>query len=113
MKYKVDNSLIVNGLGTIATEDIAYSVLIDVWVSKTRVDNIRCLSQDTMTDVWFEYPGLGRYSNHSETPNTYYELDGNNVNILSNGILINEEITVNYNWCTSITGYTIDLTNFK
>ena len=110
--YKIDNSLIINGLGIIATEYIPKNTIIGIWLSKNRISNNRVLYQEGMTSMWYEYPELGRYCNHSILPNTYYIINDVDVIIVSNEIQKGSEIFVNYNWCTDITGYQVNTLNF-
>lgn len=100
MKYELGLSEI-HGNGIIASELYPKGELIGSWCSKTRSGVGRKLNHE-----WYESDLIGRYCNHSLTPNTYYEIINENVLLYTKTeILINDEITVDYTWAYKITGF--------
>ena len=112
MSYKVDTS-VIHGQGVIAETAYPAESVIGTWVSKIGTDKRRALYQpQNMTEKWYEIGDLGRYCNHQNSPNTIVRTVGKNVQILSTGINIGEEITVDYRICTQITGFYVDTSGF-
>lgn len=111
MSYKVDISNI-HGSGVVATSNIPNGELIGIWLSKDKNNIVRYLYQDGMTSKWYEIGNLGRYCNHQINSNVSYKKQGNSIELISKGILIGEEITVNYQWANIIAGFYVDITNF-
>lgn len=79
---------------------------IGVWLShdkQTPRDRI-------LNPAWFETYPLGRYCNHSLTPNTYVTTKGGIVTIYAAKDLSQfDEILVDYTWAHRITGYKSEL----
>ena len=58
-----------------------------------------------MSEPWYESQVLGRYANHSDSPNTEFRLNGDSLFLYSTGIEANCEITVDYSNCENLLGY--------
>jgi hypothetical protein len=101
----------VNGNGVFATQDIPAETVIGVWCTKDIKQGVRFLYNEGMECRWYETAILGRYCNHSLTPNTSLIVTDSDLTLVSNGILEGEEIITNYNWVTEHIGYIIDTTN--
>lgn len=79
---------------------------IGVWVSRDR----QTARDRVLNDIWFEAYPLGRYCNHSLTPNTYITMkDGNAVIYAAQDLNQFDEILVDYNWAHKITGFKSEL----
>lgn len=100
MKYEKGISEL-HGYGIIASENYSKDELIGTWCSKTPSGVGRRLNSE-----WYESNLIGRYCNHSLTPNTYYKIiNGDTLLYAKNKILISDEITVDYVWAYEITGF--------
>ena len=102
----------INGKGVFATEDIPSGAEIGIWCCTEKRNTVRVLYNEGMSCAWYETAILGRYCNHSNTPNTEMLISENSISLLSKGIMANEEILVDYKWCEMITGYKVDLSGF-
>lgn len=83
--------------------------LIGIWVSKQPIG--RRLYQEGMKETWYESQVLGRYVNHSETPNTLIQLQEDALVLYSKGISKEEEIIANYLELQKLIGY-VPIVNF-
>jgi hypothetical protein len=98
----------VNGTGVFATQDIPSGTELGIWCCKDVSKGVRYLFNEGMECKWYETAILGRYCNHSSTPNTSVTKNNDELILISNGILNGEEILTNYNWATEHIGYNID-----
>ena len=98
----------INGNGVFSTQDIPLGTEIGVWCCKDGSRGVRYLYNEGMECKWYETAILGRYCNHSSTPNTSVTKTDDKLILVSNGILTGEEILTNYNWVTEYIGYNID-----
>jgi hypothetical protein len=112
--YKIE---IVTASNTriVTTQAINAGDVIGTWVANYPTGG-RYLFNEPMTMNWYETTDLGRYCNHSDTPNTTVEIvnleNGQTELILiSNGIALGEEILVDYKIVERETGYIVN-TNF-
>jgi hypothetical protein len=96
MKYTIRQSDI-EGMGIFATADIPLDEIIGIWTTTIWTPDGRCMFQDGMEVPWYETADLGRYCNDSRTPNSTAILVNGEFMLYSNGILIDDEITVDYN----------------
>jgi hypothetical protein len=101
----------INGTGVFATQDIPENIAIGKWCSKTYEVGGRYLYNEGMDCKWYETPMLGRYCNHSLTPNTSLVVNEDELILVSNGISKDEEILANYNWSTEHIGFIVDTTS--
>jgi SET domain-containing protein len=101
----------INGNGVFSTEDIPSGTEIGIWCSTDISKGVRTLYNEGMSCNWYETAILGRYCNHSLTPNTSVLANENELILVSNGINKDEEIIANYNWATEHTGYILDTTS--
>lgn len=122
MKYIVELSEDYNSI--IATEDIPVGECIGIWITTYRTLGGRLLyNKETMVDKWYETIDLGRYCNHSNTPNTYTKKDmgffhdipanksvlQNVVWLYSNGVSAGEEIFCDYKECERIIKFPVNI----
>lgn len=98
----------INGKSVFATEDIPLDIEIGIWCCKDASKGVRLLYNKGMCCYWYETEILGRYCNHSLTPNTSVIANENELILISNGISKDEEILVNYNWVTEHIGFIVD-----
>jgi hypothetical protein len=108
MNYKIDDTD-KSYVKIVAITDISKGDLIGDWVSHTPVDNrCRFLRQPSMgDDIWWETSDIGRYTNHSYTPNTDVIRNGEKLTLYSNtDIKTGEEITVDYQETERHIGFT-------
>jgi SET domain-containing protein len=109
MKYKIDK-VDLNNIKIIASDIIPSGELINTWVTDDKTNGIRYLFQEGMGKTWYETADLGRYCNHSDTPNTTVKMFGGDLVLVSNGISPGEEITSDYNLVTKFIGYVVNTT---
>ena len=98
----------IHGKGVFATEDITSGTEIGIWCCTDKKNTVRILYNKGMSCVWYETAMLGRYCNHSLTPNTSVIANEKELILISNGISKDEEILVNYNWVTEHIGFIVD-----
>lgn len=113
MKYAVnreDNS----NIKITAISDIDRDELIGIWVThKPTSKDSRYLLQKQMSKSWWETDDLGRYCNHSNTPNTYVSYHSDKLELKAiREIKEQEELLVDYRKLTEIIGFIPDL-NFN
>ena len=101
----------INGKGVFATEDIPVGTEIGVWCCTDKKNAVRVLYNEGMSCNWYETAMLGRYCNHSLTPNTSVLANENELILISNGISKDEEILTDYNWSTEHIGFIVDTTS--
>ncbi|WP_428232478.1 SET domain-containing protein-lysine N-methyltransferase [Flavobacterium sp.] len=104
----------MNNIKITVTCKILNKELIGTWVTaKATSDKSRYLFQKHMSKIWWETDDLGRYCNHSLTPNTTVVFQENQLILKANRkIEYGEEILVDYRKITNYTGY-IPTINFK
>lgn len=112
--YKIEK-LTDNNSIIVATKDIAEGDVLGVWVANYSIGG-RYLFNEPMTERWYETVDLGRYCNHSDTPNTSVNvltLEEGRIELvlISNGIFSGEEIVADYNIVERETGYVV-ITNY-
>ena len=111
MNYKVDKTDPSYGK-VIAITDISKGDLIGDWITYMPVSKCcRFLTQRSMGhNVWWETPDIGRYANHSYTPNTDVVFDSERLTLFANiEIKIGDEIMVNYRETERYIGYITNL----
>lgn len=101
----------INGIGVFATQDIPLGTEIGIWCCTDISKGVRTLYNEGMSCKWYETAMLGRYCNHSLTPNTSVLANKNELILVSNGIAKDEEIVANYNWATEHIGFIVDTTS--
>ena len=101
----------IHGKGVFATQDIPLNTEIGIWCCTDISKGVRVLYNGGMSSSWYETAMLGRYCNHSLTPNTSVIANEKELILISNGISKDEEILVNYNWVTEHIGFIVDTTN--
>jgi hypothetical protein len=106
MKYTIRQSEI-EGMGIVATTDIPLNEIIGIWTTTIWTPDGRCMFQDGMEVPWYETADLGRYCNDSRTPNSTAILVNGEFMLYSNGISIDDEITVDYNIFLDHSGYVL------
>lgn len=113
MKYKIDLADDHN-IKITATKDIVVGEIIGLWVTEKRMSApCRQLFQEHMEKEWWETADIGRYCNHSDYPNTSVTATTSELMLYAKSyILMDEEITVNYNEVQIHTGY-IPITIFN
>ncbi len=99
--YEVSDSDLGTKKGIIATQDIPLGSDIGVWVTNDPSKAYRYL----VRGKWWETAELGRYCNHSDSPNTDYKVENGELVIVSKGIQKGDEILVSYWWCKKETGF--------
>jgi len=107
MNYKIDKSDL-NNIKIVSTSNINIDTIIGKWVTKeAQSEESRYLWQkETMQEPWNETDDLGRYTNHSDNPNTNVELIDDCIVMISNKNIPNEvEITVDYRTLFDLIGY--------
>ncbi|WP_347049434.1 SET domain-containing protein [Flavobacterium olei] len=110
MKYKINREDLTN-IKITAIEDILPNESIGIWVSTIPMGNkSRYLFQCNMPKKWYETDDLGRYCNHSPTPNTVVDKIHDNLELTARiTILSGMEIFVDYKQITEHTGYIPDI----
>lgn len=81
--------------------------IIGIWASKFPIG--RKLIQESMVEPWYESVVLGRYTNHSLTPNTFPKIEGDKIFLYSRGIEPGEEITADYTTLNELIGYSANV----
>ena len=82
------------GKGLITEDTIFPGTIIGTYLSK---DLEPITEGRILYDGWIESIPIGRYVNHSRTPNSNVSLEGNNIYLISNNVIdYRDEITVNY-----------------
>ncbi|AOC93732.1 SET domain protein [Flavobacterium anhuiense] len=106
MKYKINTEDLTN-IKITAIQDILPYESIGIWViDKPMSDNSRYLFQNQMQKKWWETDDLGRYCNHSLTPNTIVCLQNDRVELIAKIPIQKEtEILVDYRTITECIGY--------
>ena len=99
----------INGKGVFATEDIPNGITLGVWCTKNAKKGVRYLYNEGMECNWYETEILGRWCNHSNTPNISINASESELLLVSNGILSGDEILVNYSWVTEHTGFIVNI----
>lgn len=107
MRIEIKDSLYAKGKGTFTVESINKGDVVGVWVSKSPIG--RKLIQETMVEPWYESAVLGRYTNHSLTPNTFPKIEGDKIFLYSRGIEPGEEITADYTTLNELIGYSANV----
>ena len=100
---EIKSSNYVNGKGVFTDSAIPSGELIGIWASTKQIG--RLLFQDGMSEPWYESQVLGRYVNHSDSPNTEVRINGDSLFLYSTGIEANCEITVDYSNSENLIGY--------
>ena len=100
---EIKQSQLCKGRGVFSDTPLPQGEVVGIWASKSMIG--RKLFQKSMKEPWYESQVLGRYTNHSLTPNTEVFLENDNLFLRSKGIKINEEITVNYTILEKLIGY--------
>lgn len=100
---EIKQSQLCESNGVFSNTPLPQGEVVGIWASKSTVG--RKLFQKSMKEPWYESQVLGRYTNHSLTPNTEVFLENDNLFLRSKGIEINEEITVDYKVLEKLTGY--------
>lgn len=110
MKYKINKEDLTN-IKITAIQDILPNESIGIWViDKPMSENSRYLFQNHMQKKWWETDDLGRYCNHSLTPNTISFLHNDNVELKAKTLIQKgTEILVDYRKITEWIGYIPDL----
>lgn len=90
----------IHGKGIIADRSISEGVIIGEWITLKPDPDFRRLS-----DHHYETDPIGRYCNHSDSPNTEIMTTVFGIYLVSKGIDKDEEITVDYRIAENITGY--------
>ncbi len=88
----------IDQIGVFVEKDYSPGETIGIYVTSDINSELRCryLSDVNMDKTWYETKILGRWVNHSETPNTTVVMNPNEIILKSKGISKDEEITVNY-----------------
>lgn len=110
MKYKINKEDLTN-IKITATQDILPNESIGIWViDKPMSANSRYLFQNHMPKKWWETDDLGRYCNHSLTPNSIVCLHNDKVELKAKTLIQNgTEILIDYRAITECIGYIPDL----
>lgn len=95
----------VNGTGVFATQDIPSGTELGIWCCKDVSKGVRYLYNEGMECKWYETAILGRYCNHSDSPNTSLIVNEDSLILVSSEILSGQEILANYTWATEHIGY--------
>lgn len=113
MKYKINKRDLTN-IKITATANIEPEECIGIWVTnKPTSKNSRYLFQKQMSKSWWETEDLGRYCNHSDTPNTFISYHSDKLELIAiRGIKKEEEILVDYTKLTELIGF-IPYLNFE
>lgn len=113
MKFIINRHNLKNVTITVIHKILA-NERIGIWVTDKPIsEKSRCLFQKQMSKKWWETDDLGRYCNHSLTPNTVVVFYGNQLELQANRQLESgEEILVDYREITNYTGY-IPIIDFK
>ena len=82
------------GKGLVTVDTIFPGTSIGIYLSKNLTPIVE---GRVLYDGWIESSPIGRYVNHSNTPNCNVSLNGKDIFLISNNVIdYNEEITVNY-----------------
>lgn len=100
---EIKQSQLCESNGVFSDTPLPEGEVVGIWASKSTVG--RKLFQKSMKEPWYESQVLGRYANHSLTPNTEVFLENDNLFLRSKGIKIDEEITVDYTVLKDLIGY--------
>ncbi|GIQ57171.1 hypothetical protein Flavo103_03070 [Flavobacterium collinsii] len=97
----------LNNIKITVSKKILTGTLIGIWLTdKPMSKNSRYLFQEQMVKAWWETDDLGRYCNHSFTPNTTVIFQRNKLILKANRQLnYGEEILVDYRKSTIHIGY--------
>lgn len=95
------------GKGLVTQDTIFPGTVIGLYLSK---DLVPIVEGRVLYDGWIESLPIGRYVNHSRTPNSNVSLDGDNIYLVSNNVIdYNDEVTVNYLEVADLIGVTEDM----
>ena len=82
------------GKGLVTEDTIFPGYPIGIYLSKNLTPIVE---GRVLYDGWIESTPIGRYVNHSNSPNCNVSLNGKDIYLISNNVIdYNEEITVNY-----------------
>lgn len=82
------------GKGLVTEDTIFPGSTIGLYLSKNLTPIVE---GRVLYDGWIESTPIGRYVNHSSSPNCNVSLNGNDIYLISNNVIdFNEELTVNY-----------------
>ncbi|AWK04724.1 hypothetical protein HYN56_11015 [Flavobacterium crocinum] len=113
MKYAINKSD-PNNIKITANSNIESDEYIGIWVTdKPTSKNSRYLFQKQMSKSWWETDDLGRYCNHSNSPNTNITYQAEKLELKAiRQITKHEEILVDYRKLKELIGFIPNL-NFK
>ena len=100
---EIKQSQLCESNGVFSNTPLPQGEVVGIWASKSIIG--KKLFQEGMKEPWYESQVLGRYANHSLTPNTEVFLENDNLFLRSKGIKIDEEITVDYTVLKDLIGY--------
>lgn len=100
---EIKQSQLCESNGVFSDTHLPEGEVVGIWASKSAV-GIK-LFQEGMKEPWYESQVLGRYVNHSLTPNTVVFLENDNLLLRSKNITVGEEITVDYTVLKDLIGY--------
>lgn len=106
MKYEINIEDLTN-IKITAVENILPNESIGIWVTdKPMSSKSRYLFQKQMQKKWWETDDLGRYCNHSFSPNTTVYLYNHRIELKANTLILKgTEILVDYQKITEFIGY--------